>query len=104
MELTFLMGGLLREADRGRLSKGFNKGRTEMEYEVRVSEEYLEALEASRKASAEFHAVAAKYKNGEIGDREFLTARAVHVRALKAFDVAFATEAHWTINPLILVD
>jgi hypothetical protein len=59
---------------------------------VELSKEYLEALEVSRKASEEFHALATKYRNLETGDREFLTARAQHVKALKDFDAAFIKE------------
>jgi phage head maturation protease len=73
---------------------------------MELSKEYLEALAVSRQASDEYHEVAAKYRNLEIGDREFLAARAKHVKALHDFDAAFVKERTRaeTVNPEIIED
>jgi hypothetical protein len=59
---------------------------------MELSKEYLEALEVSRQAIEEYHEVASKYQNLEIGDQEFLAARAKYVKALHDFDAASVKE------------
>lgn len=57
-----------------------------------LSSEYIEALEASRIASRTFAAAQRAYRAREIGDAEFLAARALHDAALAAFDAAYDKE------------
>jgi len=56
------------------------------------SAEYAEALELSRNASNTYRAAAEAYRANEIGDAEYLEARAVFEKANAAFDLAFDAE------------
>ncbi len=57
-----------------------------------MSAEYELALTAVREATREYNAVSKSYRDGGIGDDEFLTARAEYNEAEKVFDAAFAKE------------
>ena len=58
-----------------------------------MSNEYAAALEVARKASAEFTKAQIAYRAKQIGDAEFLAARAEFKASEVAFDAAFAKEA-----------
>ncbi len=64
-----------------------------MTYEAGVSAEYAQAFDKSRAASAEFRKAQLAYRSRQIGDAEFLAAKALHDAACKEFDVAFAKES-----------
>jgi hypothetical protein len=57
-----------------------------------MSPEYAEALEQSRMASRTFAEAQAAYRSRKIGDAEFLSAKAKHDEAMRAFDAAYALE------------
>ena len=57
--------------------------------------EYEIALTQSRIASAEFRKAQLAYRSRQIGDAEFLAAKALHDAACKEFDVAFAKESEF---------
>ena len=58
-----------------------------------MSPEYAAALAEHNAAQAAFHAVTKAYRALEIGDDEYLAARAEYGRATKKFDEAFDREA-----------
>jgi len=55
-----------------------------------MTAEYELALTAVREATRKFEAVRTAYRNGSIGDAEFLAAKAVYDEADKAYELAFA--------------
>ena len=58
-----------------------------------MSEEYEKALEAVKKASADYDIIRNAYRAMEIGDAEFLTGVAAYDEAGKIFDDAYSKEA-----------
>ncbi len=60
-----------------------------------MSEEYEKALEAAKKASADYDIIRNAYRAMEIGDAEFLAGRATYDEAGRVFDIAYAKEAGW---------
>jgi hypothetical protein len=59
-----------------------------------MTKTYEAALEASRKAAREFTAAQVAYRTRQIGDAEFLVAKAKYDESEKAFDAAYAKEAY----------
>ena len=55
-----------------------------------MTKTYEAALEKSREASRKFMAAQTAYRARQIGDKEFLAAKAEHDVACKEFDVAYA--------------
>jgi hypothetical protein len=62
--------------------------------EMKMTKEYELALEASRKASREFAEAQTAYRARNIGDAEFLAAKAKHDAACKEFDAAYDAEVN----------
>jgi hypothetical protein len=58
-----------------------------------MSNEYAAALEAHNVAFAKFDAIRKAYRALEVGDAEFLAAKAEYEEATKVYDAAFAKEA-----------
>lgn len=61
-----------------------------------MSKTYEAALTKANKASREFMAAQSAYRNRQIGDAEFLAAKALNDAASKEFDAAFSLENQWT--------
>ncbi len=57
-----------------------------------MTAEYELALTAVREATRKFEAVRTAYRNGSIGDTEFLKAKAVYDEADKAYELEIAKE------------
>jgi head-tail adaptor len=57
-----------------------------------MSDAYTTALIASREAFAKFDAARKAYRARQIGDAEFLAAKAEYAESEKAFDIAFSAE------------
>ena len=60
--------------------------------ESKNSHEYEKALEVSREASKVFRNAQWNYRNGKIGDLEFLEAKRIHDASCLEFDKAFLKE------------
>ena len=58
-----------------------------------MDNEYAAALTKANAASAEFRKAQLAYRSRQIGDKEFLAAKALHDAACKEFDAAFAKVA-----------
>ena len=58
-----------------------------------MTTQYAAALEAHNVAFRAFDVVRTAYRNRQVGDAEFLAARAKYDLATKAYDVAFDAEA-----------
>lgn len=58
-----------------------------------LSPEYTAAIEACDISFLKFNALAIAYRNREIGDNEFLAAKAEYNIAIAAFDAAFEIES-----------
>ena len=59
-----------------------------------MTKEYAAALAEHNAAQATFNAVTKAYRARQIGDDEYLAARAAYGRATKKFDEAFDREAN----------
>lgn len=57
-----------------------------------MTTKYELALNTVREATRKFEAARIAYRNGSIGDKEFLEASVVYTDAEKLFDAAFAKE------------
>lgn len=55
-----------------------------------MTAEYELALNAVREATRKYKAVQMAYRNGSIGDAEFLAAKAVYDEADKAYELEYA--------------
>ena len=57
-----------------------------------MTTKYELALNAVREATRKFDAARIAYRNGSIGDEEFLAANAVYNEADRLYEIAFAKE------------
>lgn len=59
-----------------------------------MTPEYELAMKTIREATRKYSAVCKSYRDGGIGDDEFLAARAEYMEAEKIFDAAYANREH----------